>query len=69
MKVIEGKTKNLKKNSCDHKWGDGEDEYSKLRTVYSDNRYLVQICDRCKMLLVNGEEYNCFFEDPKRVKG
>lgn len=40
---------------CDHRWGEGEDEYSKLRTVITGSdpfvgEIAVGVCDQCNAI-------------------
>ncbi len=42
--------------SCDHKWGDGPDEYSKLCGDFWPKLGTVEICDVCKTILINGDK-------------
>lgn len=43
-------------STCDHMWGDGPNEYSKLRTICEGSdlghNYTFYICDRCKAVIV-----------------
>ena len=49
---------------CDHKWGDGKDEYSKARTLYDGvdeyERVVLLRCDMCKTFILEVGEVKVY---------
>ena len=43
---------------CDHKWGDGDREYSKERTIcegvdgHGEGHFILKVCDMCKAITI-----------------
>jgi hypothetical protein len=73
--VLDGKViKDEKIRTCDHRWGDGRDEYTKTITLQEDvwegTSWRLEFCDMCKafVLFVDEKEYWTFPTGRKSLK-